>query len=76
METTTLHGGVVERWPENFKGRTMYVLGDSTVASGNFEFTVFPYGVDLPLGSATTEKSTTGSGKFSNGYTITDYAGI
>ncbi|KAF7138081.1 hypothetical protein RHSIM_Rhsim07G0252300 [Rhododendron simsii] len=66
VETTTLHGGVVERWLENFKGRTIYVLGDSTVASGNFEFTVFPYGVDLPLGSATTEKSTTGNGKFSN----------
>ncbi|KAG5542488.1 hypothetical protein RHGRI_022135 [Rhododendron griersonianum] len=53
-------------WTEVFEGKKLYVLGDSTVANGNYDMTHRPYGIDLKDGSDP-------SGRFSNGYTIADY---
>ncbi|KAH7846993.1 hypothetical protein Vadar_020536 [Vaccinium darrowii] len=65
---TTDHGETTS-WAKFFRGRPMFILGDSTVAAGNFMMTQFPYEVDLPAGSPPT-------GRFSNRFTIADYAAI
>ncbi|KAH7853334.1 hypothetical protein Vadar_001319 [Vaccinium darrowii] len=57
---------------EFFHGRTLYVLGDSTVAAGNdFTATPYPYGIDKNAVANYGYESPTG--RFSNGYTIADY---
>lgn len=59
---------MVPKWHLDFKCSVIHILGDSTVAAGNFEMTSLPYGVDFN-GSKPT-------GRFSNGYTIGDYSGV
>lgn len=59
---------MVPKWRLDFKCSVIHILGDSTVAAGNFEMTPLPYGVDF--------KGSKPTGRFSNGYTIGDYSGV